>query len=136
MVKQFAGVTVVKPSETVLDPASGIECAISPDTTGSKTLLLGTGKVPAGLRVPAHYHASETAALLIRGRAAIRTGEKFDTRLEMAAGDYAYVGANVIHDEETLGDEEAEFIMAVPAGWKTIPVDPSDPGWSRLATGE
>jgi len=54
----------------------------------------------------------------------------------MAAGDYGYVGANVIHDEETLGDEEAEFIMAVPAGWETIPVDPSDPGWALLQTAE
>ena len=55
----------------------------------------------------------------------------------MAAGDYGYVGANVIHDEETLGDEEAEFIMARDGGGgETIPVDPSDPGWALLQTAE
>jgi len=132
MVEQFAGLKVVRPGEAVPD-ASGIEWAISPDTTGSKIIVLGSAKVPAGVRVPAHYHTTETAALLIRGRAAFRFGEKLDTRSEMQAGDYAYVGANVIHDEETLGDEEAVFIMAVPAGWETIPVDPSDPGWAPAA---
>jgi uncharacterized RmlC-like cupin family protein len=134
MVKQFSGVKVVRPGEVGVDPASGVEWAISPDSTGSKTLVFGVAKVPGGLRVPAHYHTSETAALLIRGRAALRTGEKLEERLEMASGDYAYVGANVIHEEETLGDEEAEFIMARDGqGGETIPVDPSDPGWALLA---
>lgn len=51
----------------------------------------------------------------------------------MVAGDYAFVGANVVHDEETLGDEVAEFIMARDRnGGETIPVDPSDPGWALL----
>ena len=133
MVKQFAGVRVTKPNELVREDATGFEVAVSPAVTGSKGLVFGSAKVPGGLRVPAHYHTVDTAALLIRGRAALRYGEKLATRLEMAAGDYAYVGANVVHDEETLGDEVAEFIMARDErGGETIPVDPSDPGWALL----
>ena len=129
MVKEFAAMKVVKPGEAALDPG-GIEWAISADTTGAKTLKLGVARVPPGVSIPAHHHPTETSALLTRGRAAFRFGEKLDERLEMEAGDYAFVGANVIHTEETLGDEEAEFIMAVPAGWDSVPVDPSDPGWA------
>jgi hypothetical protein len=52
----------------------------------------------------------------------------------MKVGDYAFVGANVIHDEETLGDEVAEFVLARDNnGGETVPVDPSDPGWAALA---
>jgi uncharacterized RmlC-like cupin family protein len=132
MVQQFAGVKVIKSGDVVIDPVSGIGWAISAGTAGSKTLVFGTAKVPPGAMIPAHYHTCETAALLVRGRAAIRTGEKLDERLEMAGGDYIYVGANVIHDEETLGDEVAEFIMARDEqGGETIPVDPSDPGWAH-----
>jgi uncharacterized RmlC-like cupin family protein len=132
MVTQFAGLKVVKPGDAAPDP-SGIEWAISADTTGSKTLKLGVARVPAGVSVPAHHHSTETSAHLTRGRAAFRFGVKLGERLEMQAGDYAFVGANVIHTEETLGDEEAEFIMAVPAGWDVVPVDPSDPGWAQPA---
>ena len=74
---------------------------------------------------------------MISGRAALRYGEKLETRLEMSAGDYAFVAANVVHDEETLGDEVAEFIMARDNnGGETIPIDPSDPGWVALASDE
>jgi uncharacterized RmlC-like cupin family protein len=134
MAEEFPGVRVTKPNQLVREDATGFEVAVSPVVTGSKGLVFGSAKVPGGLRVPAHYHTVDTAALLISGRAALRYGEKLETRLEMAAGDYAYVGANVIHDEETLGDEVAEFIMARDNnGGDTVPVDPSDPGWAALA---
>jgi len=62
MVQQLAGVKVVKPNEAVLDPATGVEWAISPDTTGSKTLMLGVAKAPPGVRLPAHYHPTDGRA--------------------------------------------------------------------------
>ena len=134
MVKEFAEAKVVKPGDLVLEPATGIEWAVSPELVGSKALVFGVARVPGGMRIPAHYHTSDTAAYLLRGRAALRTGEALGDRLEAVAGDYLYVGAGVIHDEETLGDEVAEFLMARDEqGGETIPVDPSDPGWALLA---
>lgn len=131
MTQESLGVRVIRPNELVRENASGFEVAVSPTATGSKGLVFGSVKVPGGLRIPAHYHTVDTAALLIHGRAALRYGEKLEQRLDMAAGDYAFVGANVIHDEETLGDEVAEFILARDGnGGETVPVDPSDPGWA------
>lgn len=137
MAQDFPGVRVTKPNELVREDATGFEVAVSPAVSGSKGLVFGSAKVPGGLRIPAHTHTVDTAALLISGRAALRYGENLETRLEMSAGDYAFVGANVVHDEETLGDEVAEFIMARDNnGGETIPVDPSDPGWAALASGD
>ncbi|HUF53357.1 MAG TPA: cupin domain-containing protein [Dehalococcoidia bacterium] len=137
MPQDFPGVKVTKPKELVREDATGFEVAVSPAVSGSKGLVFGSAKVPGGLRIPAHTHTVDTAALLISGRAALRYGEKLETRLEMSAGDFAFVGANVIHDEETLGDEVAEFIMARDNnGGETIPVDPSDPGWAALGGGD
>ncbi|HET9476601.1 MAG TPA: cupin domain-containing protein [Dehalococcoidia bacterium] len=133
MTEEFAGVKGTEPNELVREDATGFEVAVSPAVTGSKGLVFGSARVPGGLRIPPHYHTVDTAALLIHGRAALRYGEKLEQRLEMVAGDYAFVGANVVHDEETLGDEVAEFIMARDRnGGETIPVDPSDPGWALL----
>ena len=48
----------------------------------------------------------------------------------MNAGDYAVIDAGVIHTEATVGDEEAEFVLALDhGGGDTIPVDPEDPFW-------
>ena len=134
MAQEHPGVKVMKPTDLVQEDATGFEVAVSPSVTGSGGLVFGSAKVPGGLRVPAHYHTVDTAALLLSGRALLRSGEKLEHKHEMKAGDYAFVGANVIHDEETLGDEVAEFIMARDNnGGETVPVDPSDPGWAALA---
>jgi uncharacterized RmlC-like cupin family protein len=134
MAKDAPEVRVTKPNELVREDATGFEVAVSPSVSGSKGLVFGSAKVPGGLRIPAHYHTVDTGALLLSGRAVLRSGEKLDKRHEMSAGDYAFVPANVVHDEETLGDEVAEFIMARDNnGGETVPVDPSDPGWAALA---
>jgi uncharacterized RmlC-like cupin family protein len=133
MTQELPDVKVMRPDQLVREDATGFEVAVSPGVTGSKGLVFGSAKVPGGLRIPAHTHSVDTAALLLSGRAALRYGEKLETRVEMAAGDYIFVPANVVHDEETLGDEVAEFIMARDNnGGETIPVDPSDPGWAAL----
>jgi uncharacterized RmlC-like cupin family protein len=134
MAQELPGVKVTRPDELVLDDGPGFEVAVSPAVTGSKGLVLGSVKVPGGMRIPPHTHTVDTGALLLSGRAVLRSGEKLEHRHEMSAGDYTFVPANVIHDEETLGDEIAEFIMARDNnGGETVPVDPSDPGWAALA---
>jgi quercetin dioxygenase-like cupin family protein len=81
------------------------------------------------LSIPPHHHTCDTIAYLIRGRAAFSSG---DERAEMEPGDFVYVGAGVVHSEETIGDEAAEFVLARDSvDGQTIPVDPEDPFWDQ-----
>jgi uncharacterized RmlC-like cupin family protein len=57
--------------------------------------------------------------------------------LRWSRGDYVYVGAGIIHEEETVGAEDAVFMMARDEqGGERIAVDPTDPGWALLEAGE
>lgn len=90
-------------------------------------LVLGKFATGPGFKIPPHHHTCNTICFLVRGRAAFDTDEG---RLEMGPGDYAVIEAGVIHTEETVGGEEAEFVLARDhGGGDTIPVDPEDPFW-------
>ena len=71
-------------------------------------LWLGIFRTEPGVQIPRHHHLTETAAYLIRGRAAFTVGGE---RMELDAGDWFHLGANVPHTEETVGDEIAEFVF-------------------------
>ena len=90
-------------------------------------LILGKFATGPGFKIPPHRHTCNTICYLVRGHAA------FDTdagRLEMDPGDYAVIEAGVVHTEETVGEDEAEFMLALDhGGGETIPVDPEDPFW-------
>ena len=93
-------------------------------------LVLGRFATGPGFKIPPHHHTCNTICYLVRGRAAFETGTDLDRRLEMSAGDYAVIEAGVVHTEATVGDEEAEFVLARDhGGGETIPVDPEDPFW-------
>ncbi|HVL32132.1 MAG TPA: cupin domain-containing protein [Actinomycetota bacterium] len=80
--------------------------------TGSSELWFGRFASDRNVSIPPHYHSCDTAAYLVAGRAAFRIGDALDERLEMEPGDYVFVPAGVVHTEETIGDERAEFIIA------------------------
>jgi uncharacterized RmlC-like cupin family protein len=92
--------------------------AVSKETTGAEHLWFGRFTSEPGVSIPPHHHTCDTVAYLIRGQAAFQVGAE---RLEMVPGEYVYVPANVVHTEETLGNETAEFIIARDkAGGETV----------------
>lgn len=94
---------------------------VGPEQTGAPELLVGRFASAPGFEVPPHHHTCDTIAYLIRGRALFRIGDDLSEVLEMQPGEYVYVPAGVIHTEETVGDDEAEFILARDrAGGETI----------------
>jgi quercetin dioxygenase-like cupin family protein len=102
---------------------------LHPDVTGAREVMMGIFRTGPGMRIPPHHHTCETIAYLVRGRAAFSAG---DERLEMSPGDFVYVGPGVVHTEETIGEDDAEFILARDKGGaETIPVDPEDPFWNQ-----
>lgn len=86
--------------------------AISGRTVGAQHLWMGRTLAPAGKVSAVHHHgASETAVYVLRGRASLFYGEGLRQRLDLQAGDFAFVPAWAIHAEGNLNDEDAEAIV-------------------------
>jgi uncharacterized RmlC-like cupin family protein len=87
--------------------------AISGRTVGAQHLWLGRAVAPPGTTSGVHHHgASETAIYVLRGRSTLFFGEGLRERLELQAGDFAFVPAWAIHAEGNLGAEAAEVVLA------------------------
>ena len=101
---------VVRASETSSFSQEGFSVAQGLSLRGwsPEQLWLGIFETDPGMRIPPHRHVSETAAYLIRGRAAFTVG---GDRMELTPGDWFHLGADVLHTEETVGDEPAEFVF-------------------------
>ena len=111
---------IIRESDDNRRSGDGVELvvAVSKESTGAEDLWFGRFTSEPGVEIPPHHHTCDTVAYLIRGRAAFRVGAE---RLEMIPGEYVYVPAYVVHTEETLGDETAEFIIARDkAGGETV----------------
>jgi uncharacterized RmlC-like cupin family protein len=86
--------------------------AISGRTVGAQHLWMGRTVAPAGKVSAVHHHgASETALYVLRGRASLFYGEGLRQRLDLQAGDFAFVPAWAIHAEGNLSAEDAEAIV-------------------------
>jgi uncharacterized RmlC-like cupin family protein len=85
---------------------------LPPKVTGARDLWFGRFTSGPGFAVPPHHHTSDTVAYLISGRARFEIGDDLAEVVEMTPGEYVFVPAGVVHTEATVGDEDAEFIIA------------------------
>ena len=100
-----AGASASRPAE----PPSG---AISGRTVGARHQWLGTTSPPPGRISGVHHHGgSETAVYVLRGRVTLFFGEGLRQRLDLQAGDFAFVPAWAIHAEGNRTAEDAEAIV-------------------------
>lgn len=120
MAKRWRIVTK-KDAEVRTDEGVEVVVAVSKETVGADVLWFGSFSTDPGVKIPRHYHTADTGAYLVSGRAAFEIeGE----RVEMSAGEYLYVPKNLVHTEETIGDETAVGIFARDeAGGETIYLD-------------
>jgi uncharacterized RmlC-like cupin family protein len=87
--------------------------AVSGESVGAQHLWLGRAVAPAGRVSAVHHHgAGETALYVLRGQATLFFGEGLRQRLDLRAGDFAFVPAWAIHAEGNLSGEDAEAIVA------------------------
>lgn len=94
-------------------PGRGPVEAISGRTVGAQRLWLGKAAPPPGRVSSVHHHEDgETAVYVLRGRIALFFGEGLRERLDLEAGDFAFVPAWAIHAEGNLGPEPAEVLLA------------------------
>lgn len=94
-------------------PAEPPSAVISGRTVGAQHLWLGTTSPPPGRVSGVHHHGgSETAVYVLQGRVTLFFGEGLRERLDLQAGDFAFVPAWAIHAEGNLGDEAAQVLLA------------------------
>jgi quercetin dioxygenase-like cupin family protein len=124
-----AGVRLIKASDVFRYSSDGFFSEFT-EPSGTDELVLGRFSTGPGFKIPPHHHTCNTICYLVRGRAVFEIGADAAERLEMSPGDYAVIDSGIVHTEATIGEEEAEFILARDhAGGETVPVDPEDPFW-------
>jgi uncharacterized RmlC-like cupin family protein len=82
-------------------------------------VFLARAKAAAGTRIPPHWHSQDTVAYLMDGRAIFRSGEGLREVHEMEAGDWLFVPAGMVHEEETPDDVHGDFLYARDGGGGT-----------------
>jgi quercetin dioxygenase-like cupin family protein len=83
-----------------------------------------------GAANPPHSHDREEVMVVLSGTVRV-TAEKEGA--ELSAGDALIVPANVVHQIETIGETEAEWLLAAPAGVRFLFAHgrEASPPWSK-----
>ena len=86
---------------------------LTAETVGSRGISMTVLTLPDGARAKAHLHQDvETAVYVIAGRAEMFYGPRLEEHLEVAAGDYVYIPADVAHLVLNRSGEEATALVA------------------------
>ncbi|WP_406853658.1 cupin domain-containing protein [Alsobacter sp. KACC 23698] len=86
---------------------------VSAETVGSKGIHLQMVTIPPGGRAKAHKHAShETALYVLSGQSAMYYGDNLEHHMEVGAGDYLYIPADVPHLPYNPGTEPCVAIIS------------------------
>jgi uncharacterized RmlC-like cupin family protein len=87
--------------------------AVSKETTGARNLWVGHVVGEPGMDSGPHHHGeAETAGFILAGRPRIYYGEDYKEYVDLAPGDFIYIGPFVPHIESNPSDEPVEFITA------------------------
>lgn len=104
---------LVRPDEAFLGSEDGIEIWRGIDSLAVGTqAFLARARCAPGTRIPPHWHTEDTVAYLVDGKAVFRSGEDLRDVHEMAAGDWLFVPAGMVHVEETPEDSHGDFVYA------------------------
>lgn len=102
--------------------AQAVVLAGDPGKDGVFTIRL---KVPAGYRVPRHWHPSDEAVTLIEGDVTLSMGEAENAHTQtLAPGDFVYLPAHMQHEPSTQGG--AVFQVQSTGPFQVNYVDPKD----------
>ena len=112
------GVRVIPPDSldpnTPQTPGMHRAAAITHDRTGADKIWAGTVTIRPGARTGAHHHGElESVIYVLRGRAAMRWGERLEYTAEVGPGGFIFVPPYVPHQEiNALDDEPLECVVA------------------------
>jgi uncharacterized RmlC-like cupin family protein len=86
---------------------------ISAQSAGAQRIHLQIATIPPGVRSNAHKHADhESAIYVLSGGCAVWYGEKLERRLELRAGDFLYIPADMPHLPYNPNAESCVVVVA------------------------
>jgi uncharacterized RmlC-like cupin family protein len=108
------GYRVVHPPERQDGSGQGVtrEFGVSGSSAGSTHLSMAYGVVPAGATSTRHSHPFETAVYVISGRARAYFGLNDEEWVDVGAGDFLYIPADLPHSTANIGDTQVEYVLA------------------------
>ncbi len=101
------------------------DIGIARDLVGSQNIYSAIVITSPGGKTDVHHHAEcETAIYVLKGRARYRFGERLESEVFAAEGDFVYIPAHAIHTEENLSESEELHVLVTRncPGPKTIVV--------------
>ena len=95
------------------EQGSDYEPGVSAETVGSQRIFLGVVTLPPGRRTKAHVHEfHETAMYMLSGEPIdLYTGKDLEHHEVVAAGDYLYIPASVLHVAVNRTGTPAVFVV-------------------------
>lgn len=83
-----------------------------------------------GAANPPHLHDREEVTVVLSGSVRITTEKE---EAELSAGDALIVPAHTVHQVQTVGDAEAEWLLAAPSGMRFLFADgrEASPSWAK-----
>ena len=105
---------IVRGSDTLNKSDHGLvrEFGISSATSHSQHLSMALGMVLPGTKSTRHYHPFETAVYVISGTARAYFGPNDEYGVDVAAGDFIYIPAGMIHSTENTGEAPVHYVLA------------------------
>ena len=105
---------IIRGSDTVNKSDHGLvrEFGVSGVTSNSQHLSMAFGMVPPGTKSTRHYHPFETAVYVISGTARAYFGPNDEYGVDVAAGDFIYIPAGMIHSTENTGEAPVQYVLA------------------------
>lgn len=83
-----------------------------------------------GAANPPHSHDREEVTVVLSGSVRVTTDEE---EIDLSAGDALVVPAHTVHQIRTVGDIEAEWLLAAPSGVRFLFADgrEASPPWAK-----
>lgn len=108
------GYSIVHPPERQDRSGHGLVrgFGVSQSTAGSAHLSMAYGSVPVGAVSSRHYHPFETAVYVISGKARSYFGRRDEEWVDVEAGDFVFIPAELPHSTANIGDEPVQYILA------------------------
>ena len=115
-------VTVVSGSGVAPDSEEGRELFASffGGGTPSSTLQYFRHSTPPGDATERHVHTAAVAVYVVKGSMEVSSGPGYATHITVGPGDYLHIPEGLPHDEQVIGDEEVEFLVAHLRGFHTL----------------
>lgn len=107
-------IAVIRPAERFIETSHGFDrfWGVSQKLSGAEALTMADGRLPAHMSANPHSHAFETAIRIIAGKVRVFVGDDLLEFVDVQAGDFITIPANVTHAPANLWKEPMDYIVA------------------------